>query len=167
MVQKLRQPRRSKPEHQPRQKTRVGLEREIAQITERIRAVSKIECFRNSPRTRAFASQCALGTSRPGTRALLRFSRTAFHCFHEVRAQTAIHLSLDNWNKEAWNLVELKGEDSTLAAGESIKTEAEWSPLGRAIYSISVGHAFADVQRSDARVGLQTLRAIRAGTNWD
>ncbi len=109
----------------------------------------------------------ALGTSWPGTRALLRFSRTAFHCFHEVRAQTAIHLSLDNWNKEAWNLVELKGEDSTLAAGESIKTEAEWSHLGRAIYSISVGHAFADAQRSDAWVGLQTLRAIRAGTNWD
>ena len=63
--------------------------------------------------------------------------------------------------------MELKGEDSTLAAGESIKTEAEWSHLGRAIYSISVGHAFADAQGSDASVGLQTSKAIRPGTNWD
>ena len=91
--------------------------------------------------SRAFAVQYRLGASRPGTGALLRFGRTAFHYFHGVRAQTAIHLSLDNWNKEAWNLVELKGKDSTVAARESVKTEAERSHLGRGIYSISVGHA--------------------------
>ncbi len=42
--------------------------------------------------------------------------------------------------------MELKGKDSIVAAGESIKTEAVWSPLCRAIYSISVGHAFDDPQ---------------------
>ncbi len=51
--------------------------------------------------------------------------------------------------------MELKGKDSTVAARESIKTEAAWSHLCRAIYPISVGHAFDDPQ---AVVGLCRLR---------